>query len=355
MQDRIRAAVIGTGWWATVAHIPALREHPDVDLVGLCDVSPQRVQAAATAFGIERTYTDHRALLAAERPDAVVVATTHATHYQVAFDCLEAGAHVLVEKPMTLRAADARTLVRKSEETARALIVGTPANYMEHARYVQEWIASGRAGPIQLIQSVFNSFNTDLIGGKDRSDTSGSYPVHGPGDVYSRKEVSGGGHGYLQMSHAAGLLFGVTDLRIRSVQARMANFGLPLDLVDVLLVEFEGGALGTVSGTSNTFLYRSSLSIGCEQGSVEMDASGRTTTLRLANAEKEVLTPSGEADLRFAPVQNLIGIAQGREKPISTAEAGWRSVELLEAAYRSAESGGRAVSVEELYSEVDGD
>ena len=349
MKYRARIAVIGAGWWATATHIPALRDHPAVDLAALCDVSLKRSQAAAAAYGVERIYTDHRKLLAAERLDAVVVSTTHATHFTVAYDCLEAGAHVLIEKPMTLLAAHSRMLTERAAKLGLTVIIGYPWNYRSHARHVREQLVSGRLGPIQFVQSVFNSYNADLIGGKDRTDT-GGYPVHGPGDVYSRKEQSGGGHGHLQMTHAAGLLFFVTGLRVNRVQARMASHGLPLDLVDVILVEFEGGALGTVSGTSNSFLPESRLTVGCANGSVQMDVFAGTTVITVAGGEPEILPPAAEPELHRAPVLNLVGVALGVEEPGFPAEAGWRAVELLDAAYRSADADGRPVALEELYS-----
>ncbi len=349
MRPPVRVAVIGTGWWATATHIPALLEDPAVELVALCDRSAERVQTAATAFGIERTYTDHRVLLAEMRPDAVVVATTHATHFTVADDCLAAGTHVLIEKPMTLLAADARALVEHAGRVGRAVIVGYPWNYLAQVRQVQARIASGTLGLIQLVQCVFNSYNADLIAGKDRSAHPGGYAVHGPGDVYSRPEHSGGGHGHLQITHAAGLLCAVTGLRVARVQARMANHGLPLDLVDVILVEFEGGALGTVSGTSNGFLPKSTLSLGCARGSVEMDIFTGTTVIKAADAEREALPTVEEPDTRFAPVRHLIAIAQGIEALPARPEVGLHAVELLDAAYRSAAANGAPVRVEELY------
>jgi predicted dehydrogenase len=351
IKKRVRVAVVGTGWWATATHLPALRADPDVEIVALCDVSQERVLAAASAYSVAQTYTDYHTMLSAERPEAVVVATTHATHFEVADTCLEMGAHVLIEKPMTLRATDARALTERADAVGRSVIIGYPWNYMSHARQVRARLASGEFGPIQFVQCVFNSYNTDLIGGKDRSEQPGSYPVHGPGDVYSKKEHSGGGHGHLQMTHAAGLLFLVSGLKVSRVQAWMANHGLPLDLVDMMLVAFEGDALGTVSGTSNGFLPKSALHIGCARGSVEIDVFAGTTVLRAADGERESLPPGEASDLRYAPVRNLVGIARGEEESQSPAEVGWRAVELLDAAYRSAEAAGRTVSVEELYSE----
>src|SRR3954465_14437950 len=91
-------AVIGTGWWATYTHIPALQANPSAELVALCDADPGRLQAAAQAYGVGRTYADHQTMLANEALDGVVIATPHATHYQLAKDSLIHGLHVLVEK-----------------------------------------------------------------------------------------------------------------------------------------------------------------------------------------------------------------------------------------------------------------
>jgi predicted dehydrogenase len=345
----IRAVVIGTGWWATTTHIPALEQHEDVELVALCDIDASRLEAAASAFEVERRYTDHREMLENERPDAVVVATTHATHFAVARDCLEAGAHVLIEKPMTLSAHDARILCDLAKRNGRGLLVGYPGNYTSNARKVRSDLESGRFGQIQIVQSVFNSYCADLFAGHDRSDTPGAYAVHGPGAVYSKLEHSGGGHGHLQLTHAAGLLAFTTGLRTKAVQARMENHGLPVDLVNVLLVEFVGGGLGTLSGTSNSFLPSSTLTIGCSNASIELNLHSGALSIREAGLERVTLPPNESVDLRLAPVRNLIGVARGTEAPISTGEDGLGAVEILDAAYRSAREDGRRVRVEELY------
>lgn len=350
MARRARVLVVGAGWWATATHMPALRDHHQAEIAAVCDADPERARAAAAFYGVERVYADHRSALAAERPDAAVVATTHATHFAIARDCLDAGAHVLVEKPMTLLATDARFLVETAARVGKALIVGYPWNYGSLARRVRAELSSRRLGPIQSIQCVFNSYNADLIGGTDRTGQ-GGYPVHGPGDVYSRKEHSGGGHGHLQITHAAGLLFFVTGLRAHRVQARMANHGLPLDLVDAILVEFEGGALGTVSGTSNGFVPESRLNIGCARGSVQMDVHAGTATIKCENGDADTVQAFPDRQLHLAPIRNLVGIAYGDEEAGFPAEVGWNAVELLDAAYRSAGADGATVSVNSLYEE----
>ena len=111
MVARARIAVIGTGWWATYTHIPAVQASADAELVAICDRDPVRLAAAADAYAVTQRHTGFRVMLDQETLDGVIIATPHATHYAIARDCLDHGLHVLIEKPMTLHATEARDLV----------------------------------------------------------------------------------------------------------------------------------------------------------------------------------------------------------------------------------------------------
>lgn len=127
MPDRkAHVAVIGAGWWSTYTHIPFLRNHPDADLIAVCDRSPGALEKANAAYGPLKTYTDYRQMLATEKLDGVVVAVNHNVHYAVTKDCLDAGLHVMLEKPMTLRAGEAHALRRLAEDKRLELIIGYP-------------------------------------------------------------------------------------------------------------------------------------------------------------------------------------------------------------------------------------
>ena len=91
MPDTARIAVIGTGWWSTTAHIPALQANPNASLVALADVRADVLDKAARHYGVEQTYTDIREMLAQEQLDGVVIAVWHAAHYEAARACLEQG------------------------------------------------------------------------------------------------------------------------------------------------------------------------------------------------------------------------------------------------------------------------
>ncbi len=353
MSERARIGVVGTGWWATYTHIPGLLAYPAAELVALADRDPERLAVAATAYGIVRTYEDHRAMLAAEQLDGVIVATPHATHHAIVRECLEHGLHVLVEKPLTLHAAEARELVRLADERGRALVVGYPYNFQPQALRARAVLASGELGAVQYVNATMSSRIIELL----RADPTptraiGTPPVLGPGAVYSSPELSGGGQGHLQLTHPLGLLTFVTGLRAQRVTARMRNHGLPLDLIDAMIVEFADGALGTIGGTGNSYLAKVALQIHCERGGLELDVTSGTLVIRREEGPEERLGPQeGAIEARFTTTRNLVDIICGLAPNGSPGEAGWRAVEILDAAYRSAGAEGVPVAIAALYDE----
>src|SRR4051794_24371790 len=120
-----RVGVIGTGWWATSYHLPTLAAHPHAELVGVADIDLGKAEEAARLHGVPYSFDDHRSLLELGL-DGVVVATSHDAHYTLARDALEAGADVLVEKPMTIEPEDARELVRLARRLERRVGRGLP-------------------------------------------------------------------------------------------------------------------------------------------------------------------------------------------------------------------------------------
>lgn len=352
MPGKARIAVIGTGWWSTYTHIPGLQANEGAELVALCDSNAQKLRAAAEAYHITKTYADYTELLQQEALDGAIVATNHVSHYEIVRCCLEHGLHVMVEKPMTLLAWHARELAELARARKLELIVGYPNNFTAHALRAREVLASGALGPIQFVIGYYNSTHVHFMRGDDGAGRSSPYPVHGPGAAYSRPELSGGGQGQTQITHLGGLLFFVTGLRAARVTGLMANFGLPLDLVNSMAVAFEGGALGMVGGTGNSGEGgRNNLLVYCERGHVEMNMFAGTMSIRGKEIAPEDYQPlQGKTGYdRFSTTNNLVDVILGRAPNGAPGEIGWRVVELLDAAYRSAERNGQPVDVVDLY------
>ena len=349
MSTKARIAVVGAGWWATTAHIPAVINHPQAELAALCDRDSQKLQAAATAYGVAHTYTDLDQMLAQEQLDGAIVVTNHASHYAVARRCLDAGLHVVIDKPMTLYAWEAKALVELAQAKGRELLVGYPYNYTPYATRCREVIQLGVLGKVQYVNCLFATHIFDLLRGEH--DVTGV--VHGPGKVYSDPLLSGGGLGHLQLTHTLGVLFFITDLRVKRVHALMHQHGLAVDLVGAMTAEFEDGALGTIGGTGNLGGgngRKQTVQIYCEHGSIDIDiVSGAATIYRRDQAAEPIEPVVGERDYRHdAPAHNLVGIVLGQAGNESPGTVGWRVVELLDAAYRSAQRDGGGVTLAEL-------
>ncbi|MBM4436018.1 MAG: Gfo/Idh/MocA family oxidoreductase [Actinobacteria bacterium] len=351
--ERARIGVIGTGWWSTYTHLPGLLGNPSADLVALCDRSAEALERAAKAFPGPRTFTDLDAMLAEARLDGVVVATPHATHQAIAARCLDAGLHLMLEKPMSLVARDARDLVARARNAGRELIVGYPWHFTSTAKRARELITSGALGRPQHVVCLMASMAIEFYRGNDGAyQPVFKWTVAGPGDVYADPKRSGGGQGHLQVTHSSGLMFFVSGLQAQRVSAVMNSYDVPVDLVDAISVQFEGGAVGVVGSTGNLGVGDAGqldIRVYCERGYVLLDAITGGLRVRHHDGTEERIQLAADATYpRFATAANLVDVCLGRAPNGSSGEIALRSVELLDAAYRSAAARGASVSIGDL-------
>lgn len=349
---RTRIAVIGCGSWATEAHLPALVANPDAELVAVVDPSEDARRAAAERFGVERAYASHEELFAdGPAPDGVIVAIPHAYHFAAARAALEAGAHVLVEKPMTIEPNDARELVRLARERGRELLVGYTFHYNRQAHELRELIRGGALGEIELATCLFASLVRDYYAGDTESYQPELKLARAPlSNTYSDPKLAGGGQGQTQVTHSAALLLWLSGLRPRRVAAFVENRGLPVDLLDAAAVSFEGGAAGTLASTGNRppgrddFLH---LHIAGTEGLAHFEVlEGRATVYRHDGTRIEIEgPPAPEIYPHWGPSQNLVDLALGRGENRAPGELGATVVALLDGMYRSAAADGVPVDL----------
>ena len=341
---KARMGVIGAGWWATQFHIPSLKTYEKADLVGIADVKPEKAAAAAGYYDVRNTYDDHRELLAAG-VDGVVIAVQHAYHYEVARDALDAGAHVLVEKPMTLTAAHAWDLVERARSKGLHLMVGYTYQFTRHAQAARDIVQSGRIGELQLVSGIFTSWVESYLRGRpeDYAEAFG-FPVTGPEpDSYSDPRMAGGGQGHLQVTHPMGMALWVTGRRAVEVFAYMESYDLDVDLVDSFSYRLDNGASGTMASTGamrpdqpldQTLLYAGS------GGFVRQDLAGGRLEAHYNDGTSEQFPDLSGQELYPAhlPSRGLTDLALGAVENRAPGELGARVVEFLEAGYRSAAS-----------------
>ncbi len=146
----MKAALIGAGQIAR-QHLGCLCTLPGVEVAAVCDLSPAAAECAAERHGIPSWFADHRAMLREIRPDVVHVTTPPTTHFRLALDSLEAGAHVVVEKPATTSFEDLDTLLRRARE--KGLSVTEDHNYVFN-RAPQEILRRIRSGEFGAVMHV---------------------------------------------------------------------------------------------------------------------------------------------------------------------------------------------------------
>jgi predicted dehydrogenase len=169
----VKAALIGAGQIAK-QHLSCLKTLPGVELAAICDLSPATAEATAERYGIQSWFTDHRAMLDKARPDVVHVTTPPTSHFKPAMDSLDAGAHVIVEKPATPRFEELEMLVRRARETDRHFV--EDYNYLfNHApQEILRRIESGEFGAVTHVEVLIC---LDILGPGGFADPNASHPA----------------------------------------------------------------------------------------------------------------------------------------------------------------------------------
>jgi predicted dehydrogenase len=143
---RIRVGVVGAGRWARMAHIPGWLRDPRAEVVALADTDETVLAAAASDFSVPATTTDYRELVARDDIDVIDVVTGNRPHFQVSWDALSAGKHVLCEKPVHTDYRQTRAAADLAAARGLRTKLGFTFRYAPAVLYAKELIDSGFIG-----------------------------------------------------------------------------------------------------------------------------------------------------------------------------------------------------------------
>lgn len=152
---RYRVGIVGCGGIAKQKHFPALARIGDVDMVTFCDIIPERAKEAAAAYGATDAtwYTDYREMLKKEQPDIVHVLTPNRSHCEITVAALEAGCHVMCEKPMAVTSADAQAMLEAANRTGKKLTIGYQNRFKPESLYLKRACRNGDLGEIYFARA----------------------------------------------------------------------------------------------------------------------------------------------------------------------------------------------------------
>ena len=236
--DPIKVGILGTGAVAQIVHLPIFTERDDAVVSALADLDEPKAEALAGRFGVERVLSNDE-ILADPEIDAVVICTPHSLHAEQAVAALEAGKHVLLERPAATTAEGVRKVLGAAEKAGRTLMVGMSHRYRPDVGALRSFVAGGDLGEIHSVRA------SSLI----------RYTAHVRSAWRQNPQVAGGGAlmdlGVPILDMALGL---VGYPRIESVTAILRRMkGDEVETSAQLLMRAEGGIVFSVEASWELF------------------------------------------------------------------------------------------------------
>ncbi len=337
-----RIGIVGVGWWATFNHIPTIQSHPDATLVAICDVDQDRLAIAGDKFAIDARYDDLFEMLHAERLDGVIVSTPHTQHTQPALASLEAGAHVLIEKPMATMAADGRAIAQAARQAGRQVMVPTGLNFEDYSAVAHRWVREGRIGKLRHATCQMGSPLHDLFAGQPMHETK-DHLFRPPPSTWADPQ-NAGGYAWGQMSHSIAWLTYVTDTRFERAYCISGQSKAGVDIYDAAVVRTKTGATFMLSGAATVPKHKgmhTDVRLYGTQGMISFDnQKARVELARLDGQDDQFETSDRSEYDGTLPVRVFADLCAGHDVVnASDGECGAEVTALIHALYRSAASG----------------
>jgi UDP-N-acetylglucosamine 3-dehydrogenase len=339
----IRIAIAGAGAITDRAHIPALRSVADAQIVAIQSRTAEKADRVARAIWPDdserpKIYTDFDEMLAREHPGAVGIFTPNHLHCEFTLKALDAGAHVLVEKPMAPTAAEARKMVDAAAKSKRVLMVAMQRRFGGVERAIKDALTSGAIGTPNFI----------------RARLSHGGPEHwAPGQKWFMTASEAGGGAMLDLGvHVADLAIWFMG-EIDSVSGQVGTLAKQIEVDDngAMILHFKSGAIGVIEASWSSRPPLSAIEIFGSEGTVMTGYPRNDISILKADgspvpgfSREEIMSRFDPRDF-LAPSRDLaatfIGSIQGRAKPTPDGNDGLRAVEAIEACYRSSRTGSR--------------
>jgi predicted dehydrogenase len=255
----------------------------------------------------------------------------------------------LLEKPMTLTAAEAEELQKLAERKKLELLISCPWHYTPHSVEARRLIRSGALGKIKMISVLMTNFTLGLYQGKPWNQIFGdnatgqnaAAPYMTPGlHSYSDPSIAGGGQIYCQVSHVAAHLNFLTGGRLSEVFARFDNGGTQVDVYDALSLKLDDGTLVSVASNGATMPSERNYEVRIygEEGMLLLELWKGTMAWHNRRGEVKSYPDLGENEIypMFAPAENFVDVMAGKAANGSPGSTGVFAMQVIEASIASA-------------------
>ena len=336
MPDRIKFAIVGCG---RIAERHALHISNNGRLVAVCDIIKERADSLATRFDARPYYSLEDLLEVEKNIDVIAVCTPNGLHAEHSISILNAGMHVLCEKPMAIRTEDCKKMISASKKSGKLLFIVKQNRFNPPVEAVKKLLDKGILGKIHSIQlNCFWNRDPDYY----QNSWKGTLDLDG-------------GTLFTQFSHFIDLLYWMVG-DVTSAKALVCNYVhqgiIEFEDTGVAILEFENGAIGTMNYTVNSHSknMEGSITLFCEKGTVKVggqylnkieyqDIEGYTIeNLPDGKGANQYGTYQGSMSNHDKVYENLVKhLKKGEPFNVSPLE-GLKTVEIIEKIYNSASS-----------------
>ena len=345
---KLRIGVIGAGSIAA-AHLDAYAAHPDVELIAVADINLDRARAVADRYGAARAYDDAHDLLAADDIDGVSICTWNDTHAVWATAAIEAGKHVLVEKPLSRTVAEALAVEQAAAASDRVVQVGFVRRHSPNCQVLKSFIDAGELGEMYYAKA-------SLI-----------RRVGNPGGWFAQKDIAGGGPlldigihvldlawylmGAPKAVTVSGNTYDVLGNRANITtmpRYQVSDYDPTKNSVEDManaVIRFEGGASLMLDSSYSLHATRDSIGVSVygDKGGADLEPDLHIATEMhdsVVNSTTHVAAGTCELGKAFTnEIANFVDAGLGRAESVAPVGHGLEIVKILEAIYASAQDG----------------
>ncbi|MFC7373123.1 Gfo/Idh/MocA family protein [Fictibacillus iocasae] len=331
----LKVGIIGCGSIANHRHLPEYAAHQGVEIVAVCDKVEERAIKAAAEYG-GKVYSDYKELLADETIEAVSVCTPNYLHAPVTVDALNAGKHVLCEKPMATSLEEAEQMIAAAQKNGKKLMIGHNQRFVPSHEKAREIIAGGGLGKVYSFRTAFGHPGPE------------AWSVDGADSWFFRKdEAFIGAMGDLGV-HKTDLIRYILGEEVTEVAAFVETSAKEFSTVDdtaVLSLKTESGIIGTLAASwSYTAKEDNSTVIYGEKGILRLEDDPQYSLIAQYTDGSVVRYELGQIQTNDSGGQNnshviekFVEAVENDTEPLISGEEGKRSLAVVLAALESNE------------------
>jgi predicted dehydrogenase len=348
MSKTVKIAVVGAGS-ISESHLRSYKENPQAELYAICDLNEERARAKAEKYGIPNVYTDYNELLKDPNIDAISVCTWNNGHAPISIAALNAGKHVLCEKPLCKTVEEAVAVEEAVRSSGKTLQVGFVRRYASNTRIVKEYIDNGEFGDIYYAKATCIRRLGNPGGWFSDIERSGGGPLIDLGVhvidlcwyLMGRPKVKSiSGNTYRKLGNRSN----VKNLNYYKAADYNAEHNDVEDLANAV-IRFENGAslLVDVSFTLHAKKDEISVKLFGEKGGFEVEPELSIVTEKydtILNVTPQINNLSFDFVKGFQDeIDHFIGVCLGERETLSPVEDGVEMMKMLCGIYESAEKG----------------